>query len=62
MKLSEIIGKQVFDIYNANIIGTIHDASFDEKYKKVLGFYFFDQDENEFYFILKFNFEMFLKK
>ena len=49
MKLSEIIGKQVFDIYNANIIGTIHDASFDEKYKKVLGFYFFDQDENEFY-------------
>lgn len=49
MKLSEIIGKQVFDIYNANIIGTIHDACFDEKYKKVLGFYFFDQDENEFY-------------
>lgn len=49
MKLSEIIGKQVFDIYNANIIGTIHDACFDEKYKKILGFYFFDQDENEFY-------------
>ncbi len=49
MKLSHIIGKQVFDIYNANIIGTIHDACFDEKYKKILGFYFFDQDENEFY-------------
>lgn len=49
MKLSEIIGKQVFDIYNANIVGTIHDACFDEKYSKILGFYFFDQEENEFY-------------
>ena len=49
MKLSEIIGKQVFDIYNAKNVGTIHDACFDDKYKKILGFYFFDQDENEFF-------------
>lgn len=49
MKLSDIIGKQVFDIYDAKFLGTIHDANFDEKYNKVMGFYFFDQEENEFY-------------
>ena len=49
MKLSNLIGKQVFCVYDANIVGTIHDVVFDEKYKKILGIYFFDQDENEFY-------------
>ena len=49
MKLSEIIGKRVFVIYDAKFLGTVHDVAFDEKYKKVLGFYFFDQDENEYY-------------
>ncbi len=49
MKLSEIIGKQVFVIYDAKFLGTVHDVAFDDKYKKVLGFYFFDQDENEYY-------------
>ena len=49
MKLSNLIGKQVFCVYDASIVGTIHDVVFDEKYKKILGIYFFDQDENEFY-------------
>ena len=49
MRLSDIIGKQVFDIYDAKILGTVHEANFDEKYKRILGFYFFDQDENEYY-------------
>lgn len=49
MNLSNIIGKQVFDIYDANFLGTIHDVAFNEKHTKILGLYFFDQDENEFY-------------
>lgn len=49
MKISEIIGKQVFVIYDAKFLGTVHDVAFDDQYKKVLGFYFFDQDENEYY-------------
>ena len=49
MNLSEIIGKQIFDIYDANFLGTIHEANFDKFHTKVLGFYFFNQDENEFY-------------
>ena len=49
MKLSDIIGKQVFDIFDATFLGTIHEVNFDKNYTKVLGFYFFDQEENEFY-------------
>ena len=49
MKLSELIGKQVFVVYNANFLGTVHDVAFDEKYTKILGLYFFDQEENEYY-------------
>lgn len=49
MKLSNIIGKQVFDIYNSKIWGTINEAVFDERFKKILGFYFFDEEENEYY-------------
>ena len=49
MKLSNIIGKQIFSIFDASFLGTINDIAFDNKYTKILGFYFFDQDENEFY-------------
>ena len=49
MKLSNIIGKQVFCVYDANVLGTIHDVAFDDKYTKILGIYFFDQDENEYF-------------
>lgn len=49
MKLSNLIGKQVFCVYDASLLGTVNDVVFDEKYKKILGIYFFDQDENEFY-------------
>ena len=48
MKLSNLIGKQVFCVYDANILGTIHDVAFDDKYTKILGIYFFDQEENEY--------------
>ena len=49
MNLTEIIGKQVFDIYSANFLGTVHDANFDKNFTKVVGLYFFDQEENEYY-------------
>ena len=49
MKLSNIIGKQVFVIYDTNFLGTVNDVAFDIKYNKILGVYFFDQDENEYY-------------
>ena len=49
MKLSNIIGKQVFAVYDANILGTINDVAFNNTYTKILGFYFFDQEENEYY-------------
>lgn len=49
MKLSEIIGKQVFSIYNTKFLGTVNEIAFNEKHDKVLGLYFFDQDENEFF-------------
>lgn len=49
MKLSNLIGKQVFCVYDANILGTIHDVAFDDKYTKILGIYFFDQEENEYF-------------
>ena len=54
MKLSELIGKQVFVIYNSNFVGTVHDVAFDDKFTKILGIYFFDQEENE-YFLKKQN-------
>lgn len=49
MKLSNLIGKQVFCVYDANILGTVHDVVFNDKYSKILGIYFFDQDENEYF-------------
>ena len=49
MKLSSIIGKQVFVVYDAMLLGTIHDVAFNNNYTKILGFYFFDQEENEYY-------------
>lgn len=49
MNLSNIIGKQVFDIFSGEIIGTIHDANFNFNYTKLLGIYFFDNEENEYY-------------
>ena len=49
MNLSNIIGKQIFDIFDTSFLGTLHEACFDQNYTKLLGFLFFDQDENEYY-------------
>lgn len=49
MKLSNIIGKQVFVVYDATFLGTVNDVAFDNKYTKILGLYFFDQEENEYF-------------
>lgn len=49
MKLNELIGKQIFSIFDANFVGTIHDIAFSNNYTKILGVYFFDQEENEYY-------------
>ncbi len=53
MNLTEIIGKQVFEIYTSSFLGTVHDANFDKTYHKLTGLYFFNQDENEYYINIK---------
>lgn len=49
MKLSHLIGKQIYSIYETMSVGTTCQALFNNKYTKVLGFYFFDENEDEHY-------------
>ena len=49
MKLSNLIGKQIYSIYETMTVGTTCQALFNNKYTKILGFYFFDENEDEHY-------------
>lgn len=49
MNLSNIIGKQIFTIYEGEMIGTILSANFSYDYKKIVGFTTFNNDEDEQY-------------
>lgn len=53
MKLSNLIGKQIYSIYETQEVGTTSQALFNASYTKVLGFYFFDNEEEEHY--IKYN-------
>lgn len=48
MKLSNIIGKQVYAIYEGKMIGTILSANFNYEHNKVLSFTIFDNDDEEY--------------
>lgn len=47
MELSNLIGKQIYAIYETQVLGTISQALFNKNYTQVIGFYFFDEEENE---------------
>lgn len=49
MKLSQLVGKKVFSLYDAKFIGTIFSVTFSTSYEKIKGIYFFDEEDNEFY-------------
>lgn len=48
IKLSEIISKQILNIYSGKIEGVISDAFFDNNLKKVVKLKLFDNDEEEY--------------
>ena len=48
MKLTSLFGKQIFALYEGEIVGTISGAIFDYAFTKIQSFKVFDQDENEF--------------
>lgn len=48
MNLTHLFGKQVFALYEGEIVGTICDAIFSSDLTKVTGLKMFDQDENEY--------------
>ncbi|MBE7074729.1 MAG: hypothetical protein E7376_01960 [Clostridiales bacterium] len=48
MQISNLFGKQVFALYEGEIIGTIIDANFNASFNKVLSLKLFDMEENEF--------------
>ena len=47
--LSEIISKQVLNIYSGKMEGTIVDAYFDKSFKKIIKLKIFDEDEEEYF-------------
>ena len=49
MKLSDLIGKQIYSLYETIAVGTTCQALFNSKYTKIQGFYFFDENEDEHY-------------
>lgn len=52
MRLSKLFGKQVYSIYEGEIVGTISGAVFSESQKKITAFKIFDQEENEYELII----------
>ena len=48
INLSDLISKQVLNLYTGRIEGTIKDVCFDDKYKKIVSFTLFDSDEEEY--------------
>lgn len=49
MKLSNLIGKQIYSLYETASIGTTCQAVYNKNHTKLLGFYFFDETEEEHY-------------
>ena len=49
MNLSNIIGKQIYTIYEGEMVGTILAANFNYDYKRVIGFTIFNKEDDEFY-------------
>lgn len=48
MKLSELFGKEIFSIYEGEVVATISGASFNNLNNKIKLFYVFDLEENEY--------------
>lgn len=53
MNLSQIIGTEVFSIYDKSEIGVIYSVQINKTRTKIDGFFIFDADENEFYLPFK---------
>ena len=52
MKLTNLIGKQVYSIYEGEILGTISGATFNNSLNKIKSFRVFDKDDNEYEILL----------
>jgi len=48
MYLTNLYGKQVFALYEGEVVGTIANATFNDKLTKIISFKIFDNEENEF--------------
>lgn len=48
MKLTNLFGKQVYSLYEGEVVGTISDAYFNKNLTKISAFKIFDNEENEF--------------
>ncbi len=48
MNLTNLFGKQVFALYEGEIVGTVYDAIFNKDFTKISSLKMFDEDENEF--------------
>lgn len=48
MNLTQLFGKQVFALYEGEVVGTISDAIFSSDLSKVIGLKMFDIEENEY--------------
>ena len=48
-KISEIISKQVVSLYEAKIVGTVVNVTFDEKLSKLKSFIVIDENSDEEY-------------
>ena len=48
MNLTNLFGKQVFALYEGEVVGTVCDAIFNKDLTKVSGLKMFDLEENEF--------------
>lgn len=48
MKLTNIFGKQVYSLYEGEVVGTISEASFNKNLSKISCFKIFDNEENEY--------------
>lgn len=51
IKLSDLISKQLLNLYSGKLEGTIKDVNFDKYYKKITSLTIFDNDEEEYTFL-----------
>ena len=50
INLSDLISKQLLNLYSGNLEGTIKNVCFDKQYKKIVSLTLFDNDEEEYTF------------